>query len=61
MSSLTKDVCSNPHDVVENAGQLTKQNSDVFGSQRDVNVEEFLHGQTKNKVKLTRAREGSPH
>ena len=57
MSSLTKDVSSNPHDVVENAGQLTEQNSDVFGSQRDVNIEEFLHGQTRNKVKLTKARE----
>ena len=47
MSSLTKDVSSNPHDVVENAGELTKQNSDIFGSQRDVNVQEFLHGQTE--------------
>ena len=48
---------SDAHNVVENTGQFTKQNSDVFGSQRDVDIEEFLHGQTRNKVKLTKARE----
>ena len=38
---------SDAHDVVENTGQFSKQNSDILGSQGDVNVEEFLHGQAK--------------
>ena len=40
---------SDAHDVVENTGEFTKQNSDIFCSQRDVNVHEFLHSQTKQQ------------
>ena len=41
---------SDAHDVVENTSQLPEQNSDVLGPERDVDVEELLHGQTRNKI-----------
>ena len=50
-------MCSDTHDVVENTGELSKQNSDIFGSQRDINVEEFLHGQTKENLRYYSSQE----
>ena len=45
---LTENMSSDAHNMVENASQFSEQNSDVLRSERDVDVEEFLHGQTRN-------------
>ena len=45
---LTENMSSDAHNMVENASQFSEQNSDVLCSERDVDVEEFLHGQTGN-------------
>merc|ERR1719180_425935 len=39
-----KDVGSDPHDVVENPGELSKEHPDVLGPERYVDVEQLLHG-----------------
>ena len=45
---LTENMSSDAHNMVENASQFSEQNPDVLRSERDVDVEEFLHGQTGN-------------
>merc|ERR1719150_3148652 len=40
-----EDVGADTHDVVQDAGQLSEQHPDVLGPQRDVDIEELLHGE----------------
>lgn len=40
-----KDVSSNPHDVVEDPGELSKEHPDVLGPDGDIDVEQLLHGE----------------
>eukprot|EP00053_Salpingoeca_punica_P008372 m.75267 g.75267 ORF g.75267 m.75267 type:complete len:437 (+) comp14572_c0_seq1:246-1556(+) len=38
-------VCGDGHDVVEQAGDLGEESADVLGAERDLDVEQFLHGE----------------
>merc|ERR1719341_1029357 len=40
-----KDVSSNPHDVVEDPGELSKEHPDVLGPDGHIDVEQLLHGE----------------
>ena len=36
---------SNPHDVVEDPGELSEEHPDVLGPDGDIDVEQLLHGE----------------
>ena len=40
-----KDVSSNPHDVVEDPGELSEEHPDVLGPDGHIDVEQLLHGE----------------
>ena len=44
-TSNIQDVGADAHDVIEDARQLAKQNPNVLGPQRHVNVQQLLHCQ----------------
>merc|ERR1712179_250220 len=43
--SVIKDVSSNPHDVVEDPGELPEEHPDVLGPDGHIDVEQLLHGE----------------
>ena len=40
-----KDVGSDPHDMVEDPGELSEEHPDVLGPEGHVDVEQLLHGE----------------